>query len=48
MEGTWAPAGQTPLLHVVKGTQSKLSVAALCCYRSGTELRMLYRIRPGW
>lgn len=48
MERTWAPAGQTPTLHVVKGTQTKLSVAALCCYRPGHRSRMLYRTRPGW
>jgi hypothetical protein len=48
VERTWAPAGQTPVLHVVKGSQSKLSVAALCCYRPGHEPRMLYRTRPGW
>lgn len=48
VERTWAPAGQAPVLHVVKGAQSKLSVAVLCCYRPGTEPRMLYRSRPGW
>lgn len=48
MERTWAPAGQTPTLHVVKGSRSKLSVAALCCYRHGQEPRMLYRTWPGW
>ncbi|MEY9211648.1 hypothetical protein [Thermobifida halotolerans] len=48
MQCTWAPAGQTPALHVVKGSQTKLSVAALCCYRPGQQPRMLYRSRPGW
>lgn len=42
------PGRADPTLHVVKGTQSKLSVAALCCYRPGHAPRMLYRTRPGW
>ncbi|MEU4283176.1 transposase [Nocardiopsis dassonvillei] len=44
----WAPAGQTPVLTVVKGNQPKLSMAALCCYREGEASRMLYRTKPGW
>lgn len=48
MERAWAPAGQTPTLHVVEGSRTKLSVAALCCYRPGQQPRILYRPRPGW
>ena len=36
---TWAPAGQTPVLHVVKGGQARLSMAALACYRPGRPAR---------
>jgi transposase len=45
---TWAPAGQTPTLTVVKGRQPKLSMAALACYRPGEPPRLIYRIRTGW
>lgn len=45
---TWAPAGQTPVLTVVKGRQPKLSMAALACYRPGEAPRLIYRTRTGW
>lgn len=49
---TWAPVGQTPVLHVVKGEQAKLSMAALACYRPGAGrpalARLIWRTKPGW
>ncbi|WP_412180694.1 transposase [Streptomyces sp. ADMS] len=44
---TWAPAGQTSTLTVVKGRQPKLSMAPLACYRPGEPPRLTYRIRTG-
>ncbi|MGW3248163.1 hypothetical protein [Streptomyces sp. NPDC001070] len=44
---TWSPAGQTPVLTVVKGRQPKLSMAALACYSPGRAPRLIYRIRTG-
>ncbi|WP_234402147.1 transposase [Thermobifida halotolerans] len=45
---TWAPVGQRPVLHVVRGRPVKMSMAAVCCYRRGHVSRMLFRTRPGW
>lgn len=45
---TWAPVGQTPVLHVVKGRPVKMPMAAMCCYRRDHVSRMLFRTRPGW
>jgi DDE superfamily endonuclease len=49
---TWAPAGQTPVLAVVKGRQAKLPVAALARYRPGAGrpalARLIWRTKPGW
>jgi transposase len=44
---TWAPAGQTPTLTVVKGRQPKLSMAALLCFRPGEPPRLIHRTLPG-
>jgi hypothetical protein len=49
---TWAPVGQPPVLHVVKGGQARLSMAALACYRPGGArpalARLIWRTKPGW
>lgn len=56
---TWAPVGQTPVLHVVKGRikgrQMRLSMAALVCYPPSTTgalapglARLIWRTKPGW
>jgi putative transposase len=50
---TWAPVGQTPVLTVVRGRQTRLSMAALLCYRPAGNgvagpARLIWRTRPGW
>ncbi|WP_234402138.1 transposase [Thermobifida halotolerans] len=45
---TWAPVGQTPVLHVVKGRPATMSMAAVCCYHRGHGSRTLFCTCPGW
>jgi hypothetical protein len=49
---TWAPVGQTPVLAVVRGRQTRLSMAARLCYRPAGNgvagpARLIWRTHPG-
>jgi DDE superfamily endonuclease len=40
---TWAPKGVTPVVKVTAKGTIRVSVAGLCCYRSGHRSRLIYR-----
>ncbi|MFJ4091494.1 transposase [Kitasatospora sp. NPDC089913] len=42
---TWGRRGHTPVVRVRGRSRRRISVAALCCYKSGQKSRMIYRPR---
>ncbi len=42
---TWGRRGQTPVVRVRGRSRRRISIAALCCYRSGERSRLIYRPR---
>jgi transposase len=45
---TWAPRGQTPILRHRQRNWSRLSMAAMCCYRpNGSRARLALHLQPG-
>jgi len=44
---TWSPVGRTPVLRVTGKHRKRISMAGICCYRTGTTPRLLYATRNG-
>ncbi|WP_411146954.1 transposase [Streptomyces sp. x-80] len=42
---TWGRRGHTPVVRVRGRSRRRISVAALCCYKSGERSRLIYRPR---
>lgn len=40
---TWSRRGHTPVIKVRGRSRSRISLAALCCYKPGERARLIYR-----
>ncbi|MFJ4851075.1 MULTISPECIES: hypothetical protein [unclassified Streptomyces] len=40
---TWSRTGVTPVIRVNSGSRRHLSLAAMCCYKPGERLRLVFR-----
>ncbi|MDO0938496.1 IS630 family transposase [Streptomyces sp. DG2A-72] len=41
---TWSKCGRAPVIRVRGGSQRRISLAALACYRPGSRSRLIYRL----
>ncbi|MER7208358.1 hypothetical protein ABT340_14910 [Streptosporangium sp. NPDC000239] len=48
MAHTWRARGLTPVMRVPGRRESRVSVAALTCYRPGRSSWLIYRIHLYW